>query len=644
MELGTNPAIMHRGALDQIRHSMIQGAESSSQPMPPQDHSSTVPFSVATPVSIHPDSACSIPLDYSSESMEQYFNNNNIGLPPGAFGFGTSFHGSTSSVSCANTFPYLAETMQKLTDTYVPASDNAAITPPSRLASAWGSPLPKDHLTLLPPQFRCRQLMQAYFKHYNMIFRIIHAPVFWKQYNDFWAGPRSITSHMPYLLFAAMSCVRCLEPDNPALYEGDSSVASREATLWFNIAKEWADEQGLKHATLEFFQLKCLLMLSMKLNLIKMRTHYPLSQSLLATAMTAGLHRSANALNQPTSFYEQEMRRRIWWTITEMDLAECTERGLPSLVENLFVDNEPPSNFADADLNEDTTYRPVDQLDQVFTESSFARQSKSIQPLRYIVITLANNPVRHCSATSSEINDLHDKVLGCLDAVMTNNTFQSSQCSPQCTILCRTVLELLLHELLQILHLPFALGLPAHISHHHSRFVCQGSARHTIEAYKTLKKAGFSQSCLPRTYIQRAVLVLCRLDAVAPITNSIYSHGLDADTAVNLVLDTFDIFEERIIARGNGFRGFWLTFAASCYLKANSEEPAATLWKEKISSRIIALCSKVSMSQNADSQSEEQRDTVFVKYMRHLRRAGVFAGFGVTDLQVPPSGPASARS
>ncbi|RMZ85921.1 hypothetical protein DV736_g6525, partial [Chaetothyriales sp. CBS 134916] len=325
-----------------------------------------------------------------------------------------------------------------------------------------------------------------------------------------------------------MSCVRCLEPDNPIWYDGDSSVASREAALWFNIAREWADEQGLKHATLEFFQLKCLLMLSIKLNLIKMRTHYPLSQSLLATAMAAGLHRSANTLNQPTSFYEQEMRRRIWWTITELDLAECTERGLPSLVENLFVDNEPPSNFADADLNEDTTYRPVEQLEQVFTESSFARQSKSMQPLRYMVITLANNPVRHCSVMSSEINDLHDKVLGCLD-------------------------------------------------------------------------------------------------------DSIYSHGVDAETALNLVLETFDIFEERIIACGNGFRGFWLTFAASCYLKANSEEPAATLWKEKISSRIIALCSKVSMSQNTDNQSEEQRDAVFAKYMRHLRRAGVFAGLSVSD-------------
>ncbi|RMZ79835.1 hypothetical protein DV737_g3214, partial [Chaetothyriales sp. CBS 132003] len=539
MELGTNATIIHHATLDQIHHTMIQGtASSSSQPMPPpQDTSSTLPFSVSPPVSMHPDSACSISLEYSSESMEQYFNHN-IGLAPGALGFGTSFHGSTSSVSCATTFPYLADTMQKLTEAYVPAADDTTITPPSRLASASArtSPVPKDHLTLLPPQFRCRQLMQAYFKHYNMIFRIIHAPVFWKQYNDFWAAPRTITSHMPYLLFAAMSCVRCLEPDTPVLYDGDSSVASREAALWFNIAKEWADEQGLKHATLEFFQLRCLLMLSMKLNLIKMRTHYPLSQSLLATAMAAGLHRTANTLNQPTSIYEQEMRRRIWWTITELDLAECTEQGLPSLVENLFVDNEPPSNIADADLNEDTTYRPVDQLDQVFTESSFARQSKSIQPLRYTVITLANNPVRHCLVTSSEINDLHDKVL-----------------------------------------------------------------------------------------------------------DSIYSHGLNAETALNSVLETFDIFEERIIACGNGFRGFWLTFAASCYLKANSEEPAATLWKDKISSRIITLCSKVSMSQNADNQSEEQRGAVFAKYMRHLRRAGVFAGFGVSELQITASGATSAR-
>lgn len=54
--------------------------------------------------------------------------------------------------------------------------------------------------------------------------------------------------------------------------------------------------QSLKHATLEYFHLKCLLLVSMKFNLVKMRVHHLQAQALLCTAIAAGLHHRSDAV------------------------------------------------------------------------------------------------------------------------------------------------------------------------------------------------------------------------------------------------------------------------------------------------------------------------------------------------------------
>ena len=156
-------------------------------------------------------------------------------------------------------------------------------------------------------------------------------------------------------------------------------------------------------------------------------------------------------LSTKTSHYEREMRRRIWWTITEMDLIECIERGLPSLVQNLHTDIEPPLNILDGELDENSIVAPIQRDDATFTESTYARQAAAIQPLRYKISTIVNDPVRHKSLESSEVNALHEEIVGHLSQMVEDGEVNGRSDN----VLCKTALESNLHELLLLLHFPF---------------------------------------------------------------------------------------------------------------------------------------------------------------------------------------------
>lgn len=429
---------------------------------------------------------------------------------------------STSSLACAASLPNIAGTLSKLASRYLPSSTYTGDSCSQRDARSKTSDPGDVNLCPLPSEFRCRQLMAIYFQHYNATLRIIHEPVFWQRFNEVWTEAEPATDAFCYVLLTAMSCVRCLEPEVSMTYDWDGSSASREAEVWIKQVQRWDKRQGLKHATLEMLQVKCLLMLSMKINLIKMRAHYTASQTLLATAIAMGYHKDLGSTTDQTSFYDREMRRRLWFAVTELELAECTEKGIQSLVENLSVTVGPPSNVDDASFDDHSTFAPPEQPDQVYTDSSPARHCSRLQPTRYRVIAIANDAPRHASLSPGEIADIHEQLVSQLDETLANGVFRPATADRD-SAFGKTVLQLLLHESLILLHLPFALTSPGKAQNYQSRLVCQESARSTIELHADLQESGLNQAAIPRTYLQRAVLVLCRLDALSPIQSKLFS-------------------------------------------------------------------------------------------------------------------------
>ena len=433
--------------------------------------------------------------------------------------FNTQFHGMSHSVNMISYFEGLRGFLKKT------ASDHPVLG-----AHRWavetipkGQPSSRQQIEepevtlkqLLPPEPVCRRYMLQYFKHFEGMFRIIHSPSFWRRYEAFWTGIMDQGSRFNALLLAAMSCARCLHLDNPISFEGDSSSARKEAIQWTHAVESWHDQQSQKHTTLEVFQIKCLLLLSKKINALKIKRHYMLSQTLLASAISIGLHKNPSSLGVRASFYDKEMRRRLWATIAELDLAESAERGVPSLIAHLNSDMDPPGNFREEDFDESTMEEPDSPDEGSLTMSSFARYAHSLRPLHYTINELVNKPEKHKNLSVTELNSYHERIFNKFFDLKSWPSGASSTYFGDANVLGSACLQLQLHKLLIMLHLPAALGKSSSITSSHSRFVCRGSAKSIINIYGRLSEQGFSQLCLTRNDLMRATLCLCLIESIA---------------------------------------------------------------------------------------------------------------------------------
>ena len=433
--------------------------------------------------------------------------------------FKTQFYGMSHSVNIIGYFDGLRGFLKRTASNHpVLGAHRWAVQTLSRCRQHPDVPLgePDEMLKrLLPSGQICRPLMITYFKHFEGMFRIIHSPSFWRCYDAYWAGSIEKSSPFVALLLVAMSCARCLYVDNPISFDGDSSSARAEAVRWVCAVENWHDRQSSKHTTVEIFQIKCLLLLSKKLNAIKIKRHYTVSQTLLASAISIGLHRSPSSLGVRASVYDKEMRRRLWATVAELEIAESIERGVPSLVANLHSDIEPPGDFRDEDFDETSTDEPVFQPGESLTLSSVLRYAHTFRALRHSINNLVNNPEKHKALSSTDLNSYHEQIFGRFFDVRSLRKGVSSPYYSDMNFLGSTYLELQLHELLIMLHLPFALGKYSGTTSSHSRFICSGAAKNVISIYAQLSDQGFSQMCLPRTNIVRATLCLCVAESTA---------------------------------------------------------------------------------------------------------------------------------
>lgn len=428
--------------------------------------------------------------------------------------FETQFHGLSHSVGSVAYFGGLREFLSKTITEHpvLGAKEWSEEHTPTLPRPSMSSLEPNDTFSrLLPSEQVCRSFIQSYFKHYEGMYRIIHSGTFWQQYNDYWAIPEKRKNPFEALLLAAMSCSRCLYKDNPLLFDGDSSNARSEAQRWLQAVEQWQDQQSRKHTTLIHLQIKCLLLISKRVNVIKIKRMYTLSQTLLAEAISLGLHRAPKIVTSMP--YDREMRRRLWSTISELELTESIERGVPSLVSTLYTDIEAPKNVHEVDFTETMSYEPEDRPDDVYTESTLARYSHSIRMLRHSINNIVNNPEVHRSLSLEKLNLLHGSIIAKFGELVSWPTARDALDYSGNAFWCKACAEVRLHEALIMLHLPLALASITSSTQSHSRFVCSVASKNILGIYKDLGENGFSQICLPRTPIMRASLCLCLVES-----------------------------------------------------------------------------------------------------------------------------------
>lgn len=258
--------------------------------------------------------------------------------------------------------------------------------------------------SLLPQRKIVDQLVQIYVDNFETTHRVLHLPSFWEEYTRLWTMPHEARPEfvaLVLLVIATTNCIKAQAPGScPSMFRGDSSVERETAIMWVRNCDSWLKSQSHKHTNLTAYQLHCLSFIAKGMNSVKRKRTWMSAGNLMRLAMSAGLHRDAQIVNlrhanhpgqKKVSLFHQEMRRRLWTTISELELQAAHERGMPAMTRDLVEDCGPPLNIDDEDFNQDSEELPDSKpLSSCFTRASYQHLSRASWSLRTELTSLIN--------------------------------------------------------------------------------------------------------------------------------------------------------------------------------------------------------------------------------------------------------------
>lgn len=234
----------------------------------------------------------------------------------------------------------------------------------SRQAPRLAEPAP-GLLNDLPSRTICDKLVENYLRTLGSIYRVLHIPVFYQDYEGFWENPQSSSTGFViklFLIFTIGSIFHC-KP-------GPSNELGLPVRKWMYAAQWWLLGPSEKEpCSLEGLQVYCLLLLCRQGYAIEKERNWILAGTLLRLAINQGLHR--DPVHFPTvSAFDGEMRRRIWATVLELNIQLAIDAAMPPLLGLDDFDTHPPSNLDDDDFDQTTSSLPPAQEMECYTTSS----------------------------------------------------------------------------------------------------------------------------------------------------------------------------------------------------------------------------------------------------------------------------------
>jgi hypothetical protein len=420
-------------------------------------------------------------------------------------------------------------------------------------------------VAMLPEQTRADALVQEYFETLETTYRVLHAPTFFRKYKAFWAASlEGDSSAFLVQLLLVCASVNCSVAGGPSGFKGRSSVGRDTALKWIEVCECWLDLQSQKHMKLEVFQVRVLLVIAKKLNCVKVKREWTVSGHLLREAMSSGLHREPTFLSTGISVFDQEMRRRLWFTILELDLQNSLDRGMGASIGPFDWDALPPLNLHDEDFDENTEKMPPARPITEFTRTSFLCLAQQHLPLRLEIMSTINS-IRGSLEQETAI-ELDQRIRQILDTIPEWNESAAKAMS-------KDLSELLLYEFLLLIHQPFVTQADAQATHFYSRAARRNAALSTMKIFTDLRPSSGKTMCNLRDDLFRACLATCH-DIVVPV-NAKGDLTQDRSTAIRLVEDSVNLMEDRIHSLGQGFHSYWLAASALGLLRSEPADKSA---------------------------------------------------------------------
>jgi Fungal specific transcription factor domain len=292
-------------------------------------------------------------------------------------------------------------------------------------------------------------LVQLYFGTFESTYRILHRGLFFREYEQYWkdsaAGKPSFI--LKLLLILAIGSV---------FYDGgtNGNTLRSLAPQWIYASQSWLSapfEKG--RLNLVGIEIRCLIILARHTHSLENDLLWVSVGSLMRTAMSMGLHRDPSHFPK-ISVFHAELRRRLWATIIEIATQSSLDCGMPPMFSFHEFDCEPPSNYDDEDIDEQTKAYPPKKPYSVFTDTSVQLILLRSLPTRLELSRLINDfrsipPYEKVLALSSELTS-HIRSHAPL--------YHASQSSNHQFTTCRkSLLDLSTRRFLLALHHPFAI-------------------------------------------------------------------------------------------------------------------------------------------------------------------------------------------
>jgi Fungal specific transcription factor domain len=224
-------------------------------------------------------------------------------------------------------------------------------------------PIHKRMTDILPKRHVCDRLLAIYIDASESLYRMIHVPTFRKQYELFWEGQSQSESFLPQLL-AVLSIGSRFENKHRGL--SHEIVEGVHIPTACALVRAWLDGlKGKQLVEISTLLAEVLLLQAQRMVVPRHQDSWTQLGSIVRMAMTMGLHRDPSEFEPRLSVFAGEIRRRLWFTILDMDLHQSLACNLPCAVREGDYTCRPPRNLDDDDLYVDMKElppsKPIDQ-------------------------------------------------------------------------------------------------------------------------------------------------------------------------------------------------------------------------------------------------------------------------------------------
>jgi hypothetical protein len=322
-----------------------------------------------------------------------------------------------------------------------------------------------------PSDAVCNELIHAYFRTFEVMYRIIHVPNFWTEYKAYQQSPfaSSIAFRMKLALILAIGTT--FYPRR-----ADLEHLHRLVQVWTFAAQHYLTGPTEKAANnLEGVQIACLLLLTRQVTKVGM-TNSLCSDVALRLAMTAGMHRDPDRFPALSPFMAQ-MRRRLWYSAVELTLQSLFNLAMPMTVGTADYDTKPPLDINDEEMRLDSKTAPASAPPGTVTDHSLQRALLISLPMRLKIAAMLNG-LHEAVDFEEAIYMAKQLKVACqgLAKFISAATDQRDGNALQISSFHARFLDMGLRRYMLMLHRPFVLQARCDPRFHYARKVCLESA------------------------------------------------------------------------------------------------------------------------------------------------------------------------